>query len=425
MDTETGTAPEALDDAARAALQRRTLRVLAVGQVIGAGALAAAVTVGAFVVQDILGQDTSWGGIATATVTVGTAFASQLLARRMRRVGRRPGLVQGYVTAIVGSLLAALAVQLGSLPLFIVGLLAFGQGQAANLLARYAATDLAPAEAKSRAMSRIVFASTFGAVGGPLLIAPGEHLAEHVLGIERYAGPWLLAAAFFVGAALNTALRLRPDPLVMAGGVDPAGPSGGPPPLGAALRAAAASPAGRLGLASMVVSQACMVAVMTMTPVHLKSHGHESLSAYVISLHIAGMFAFSPLVGRFADRKGRVAAIALGAVVLVAGTGLAAVAGDGELLLFPALWLLGVGWNLGLIGGSSLLSESVPASERVSVQGAADVLMSLCGGLAGFSSGFIRAAVGYPALSQGALVASALLLAAAAVTMQRRLVAPV
>jgi MFS family permease len=163
-----------------------------------------------------------------------------------------------------------------------------------------------------------------------------------------------------------------------------------------------------------------MVAVMTMTPVHLKSHGHESLSAYVISLHIAGMYAFSPLVGRFADRAGRVAAVSVGAAVLVAGTGLAAVAGDGEALLFPALWLLGVGWNLGLIGGSTLLSESVPASERVTVQGSADLLMSLCGGVAGFSSGFVRAAIGYPSLSKLALVASALLLLGAAFRAWRR-----
>jgi len=401
-------------------IQRRTLRVLTVGQVVGAGALAAAVTVGAFVVQDILGQDTAWGGIATATVTIGTALGAQVLTRRMRRRGRRPGLVQGYATAVFGSLVAAVGVQLGSLPVFLLGLLAFGQGQASNLLARYAATDLAPVEAKSRAMSRIVFASTFGAVGGPLLIAPGEHLAEHVLGLDRYAGPWLLAAVFFAGSAVNTALRLRPDPLVVAGGLVPDGPLGGPPPLATAVRLALSSPAGRLGLASMVVSQAAMVAVMTMTPVHLKSHGHESLSAYVISLHIAGMYAFSPLVGRFADRAGRVAAVSAGAAVLVAGTGLAAIAGDGEALLFPALWLLGVGWNLGLIGGSTLLSESVPASQRVTVQGSADLLMSLCGGAAGFSSGFIRAAIGYPSLSRIALVASALLLLGAGVRLWRR-----
>ncbi len=398
----------------REAVQRRTLRVLTVGQLVGAAALAAAVTVGAFVVQEILGQDTAWGGLATATVTVGTAVAAQVLSRTMRRRGRRPGLVQGYLTAVVGSLVAAAGVQTGWLALFLVGLLAFGQGQAANLLARYAATDLAPAEAKGRAMSRIVFASTFGAVGGPLLIAPGEHMAEHVLGLHRYAGPWLLAAVFFAAAALNTAVRLRPDPLAVAGGLVPSGALGGPPPLAAAVRLALATPTGRLGLASMTVSQAAMVAVMAMTPVHLKSHGHEGLSAYVISLHIAGMYAFSPLVGRFADRAGRVAAVSAGAVVLVAATTLSAAAGEGELLLFPALWLLGVGWNLGLIGGSSLLSESVPAADRVAVQGSADLLMSLCGGVAGFSSGFVRAAIGYPALSELALVLCALLLAGAA-----------
>jgi MFS family permease len=163
----------------------------------------------------------------------------------------------------------------------------------------------------------------------------------------------------------------------------------------------------------MVISQVVMVAVMTMTPVHMKQHGQESLSQYVISLHIAGMFAFSPLVGRFADKYGRQLTILVGAGILLSSTLMAAVSGGYELLLFPALWLLGVGWNFGLIGGSSLLIESVPVSKRVTVQGAADLMMSFCGGMAGLASGFVRRAVGYHMLSNfGTLAAGALLIAA-------------
>jgi MFS family permease len=157
-----------------------------------------------------------------------------------------------------------------------------------------------------------------------------------------------------------------------------------------------------------------MVAVMAMTPVHLKLHGHEDVSPYVVSLHIAGMYAFSPLVGRFSDRRGRTTAIAVGAALLVAATSLSALSGDIEQLLFPSLWLLGIGWNFGLIGGSSLLIESVPAAQRVAVQGSADLAMSFCGGLAGFSSGFIRRAVGFHILATLATVAAGLLLVAAA-----------
>jgi MFS family permease len=160
----------------------------------------------------------------------------------------------------------------------------------------------------------------------------------------------------------------------------------------------------------MVVSQATMVAVMTMTPVHLRLHGHEGVSPYVVSLHIAGMFAFSPLVGKYTDRYGRVNAIVVAALLLVTASAMSALSGDGDIMLFPSLWLLGIGWNFGLIGGSSLLVESLDDSIRVRVQGAADLLMSFCGGLAGFSSGFIRRAVGFHLLSAGSLVLAGVLL---------------
>ena len=138
----------------------------------------------------------------------------------------------------------------------------------------------------------------------------------------------------------------------------------------------------------------------------MKLHGHEQGSQYVISAHIGGMYAFSPLVGRYADRRGLIPAILTGGLILVASTAMAALSGDIELLLFPALWGLGLGWNFGLIGGSSRLTSSVPAHERVAVQGSADLLMSLCGGLAGFSSGFIRKALGYHLLATSALIAA-------------------
>lgn len=403
-----------MEIAERAALQRRTLRVLVAGQVVGAAALGSAVVVGAFVIQQILGQETPWAGVAAATVTTGTAFMSQALSRTMMRRGRRPGLQLGYVLAVFGGVLAAVGAERESLWVFIPGLFVYGSGQASNLLARYAATDLAEPDERARAMSRIVFASTFGAVFGPLLVGPAQHLGREWFGLEKYTGPWLFAAAFFAGAAVNTAIRLRPDPLVMAGGVQTDNAIAvRRPPLVSVVSSIVRRPRARLALTAMVISQATMVAVMAMTPVHLKLHGHEGVSQYVVSTHIAGMYAFSPLVGRYADRKGRLNAIILGGVVLVAATVMAALSGDIEQLLFPALWALGLGWNFGLIGGSSLLVDSVEEDERVAVQGSADLLMSFCGGMAGFSSGFIRRAVGYHLLSTFAMLAAGALLVAA------------
>ena len=394
--------------ARRAEVQRHTLRVLTLGQIVGGAALATAVTVGAFVVQDLLGQETPWAGLATAITTTGTAFMSQVLARRMSRQGRRPGLQMGYALASIGGVVAVIGVESASLPVFLVGLFLFGNGQAANLLARYAATDLAEPEEQGRAMSRIVFASTFGAVFGPLMIGPAQSAGQEWFGLEKYSGPWVFGSIFLAIAAINIAVRLRPDPLVEAGGI---GVSNAPQPrVRDAFRTISASSGARLAISAMVISQVTMVAVMAMTPVHLKVHGHEGISQYVVSLHIAGMFAFSPLVGRYADRRGRLPAILVGSAILTSSTLLASLSGDVEQLLFPSLWLLGLGWNFGLIGGSSLLIDSVPARARVGVQGTADLTMSFCGGMAGFASGFVRRAVGYHLLAAGATLAAGLLL---------------
>jgi MFS family permease len=399
----------ALSPQERAVLQKRTLNTLMVGQIIGAAALASAVTVGAYVVQDILGDTTPWGGIATATATMGTAVMAQVLSRIMMRRGRRPGLQLGYALATAGAILAAVGAQHRSLALFMVGLFLFGNGQASNLLARYAATDLAEPHNRASSMSRIVFASTFGAVFGPLLISPAQIAGQDWFGWAKYTGPWVFSSIVLFGAFLNTTIRLRPDPLVIAGGISPKS-TVKLPSITEALTIVVDTQKGRLALASMVISQVTMVAVMTMTPVHMKLHGHESLSQFVVSLHVAGMFAFSPLVGRYADKKGTHHAVLAGASILVLATVMSAISGESSLILFPALWFLGIGWNFGLIGGSAMLLESVPDDKRVTVQGSADLMMSFCGGLAGLSSGFIRKAFGYHLLSASAALAAGVLL---------------
>jgi MFS family permease len=383
-------------------IQKRTLRVLIAGQIAGSAALSAAVTVGAFVVQDILGQKTPWGGIASATVTIGTAFMAQLLSRLMLRQGRRRGLMLGYALALVGGLIAGVGVERQSLAIFLFGLFMFGNGQSANLLSRYAATDLARAENRGAAMSRILFASTFGAVFGPILIRPAEHLGQSLFGWNLYTGPWVFSGLFFITSFVNAALRLKPDPLVVSGGIalrKSASSSVTQDKRLSVFQFLSGSPKTRLAFYAMVISHVTMVAVMTMTPVHLREHGHETVSAYIISLHIAGMYAFSPLVGRFSDRHGRLNTLLVGCLILMLSTIMSALAGSNPAVFFPSLWLLGVGWSFGLIGSSSLLVDSVPIDYRVKVQGSADVAMSLFGGVAGFSSGFIRKAWGFPWLS--------------------------
>lgn len=397
-----------VDVAERAMIQRKVLRVLTAGQIVGSAALSAAVTVGAFVIQDILGQDTPLGGMATAMVTVGTAVMAQRLARFMNVNGRRKGLALGYGLALVGGIVAGVGVESSNLVVFLIGLFLFGNGQASNLLSRYAAMDLADPDRRGAAMSRVLFASTFGAVFGPVLIKPAETLGQSLFGWNLYTGPWIFSGLFFSASFVNVMVRLRPDPLEVAGrlGVTES-TSRSLSDITVPLRHSRES---RLGLIAMAVSQMTMVAVMTMTPVHLKLHGHEDVSAFIISLHIAGMYAFSPLIGRFSDAYGRTRAIQVGAVVLILASVFSSLAGDEPTLLWPGLLLLGVGWNFGLVGGSGLLSESIPAELRVRVQGSADLVMSLCGGVAGFSSGFIRKGIGYNSLAVlGALLTGSLL----------------
>jgi len=397
-----------VDVAERAMIQRKVLRVLTAGQIVGSAALSAAVTVGAFVIQDILGQDTALGGMATAMVTVGTAVMAQWLARFMNVNGRRKGLALGYGLALVGGIVAGVGVESSNLVVFLIGLFLFGNGQASNLLSRYAAMDLADPDRRGAAMSRVLFASTFGAVFGPVLIKPAETLGQSLFGWNLYTGPWIFSGLFFSASFVNVMVRLRPDPLEVAGrlGVTES-TSRSLSDITVPLRHSRES---RLGLIAMAASQMTMVAVMTMTPVHLKLHGHEDVSAFIISLHIAGMYAFSPLIGRFSDAYGRTRAIQVGAVVLILASAFSSLAGDEPTLLWPGLLLLGVGWNFGLVGGSGLLSESIPAELRVRVQGSADLVMSLCGGVAGFSSGFIRKGIGYNSLAVlGALLTGSLL----------------
>jgi MFS family permease len=308
----------------------------------------------------------------------------------------------GYSMAILGGLVAGLGVELQSLTVFLIGLFLFGNGQSANLLSRYAATDLAEPTERGAAMSRILFASTFGAVFGPLLIRPAEELGQSLFGWNQYTGPWVFSGLFFLSSLVNVALRLKPDPLIVAGGLrsqQKRDANGLVNPGVKVMSFLKSSPKTRLAFYGMMISHITMVAVMTMTPVHLKQHGHETVSAYIISLHIAGMYAFSPFIGRFSDRNGRLNTMLVGCFVLIVSTVMSAFAGSNPIVFFPSLWLLGIGWSFGLIGASSLLVDSVPIEHRVRVQGSADVAMSLCGGIAGFSSGFIRKSLGFPWLS--------------------------
>lgn len=408
----------------RAHFQRRTLTSLRLAQVPGQAAVAGMVAVVSLLASDLLGSDTL-AGLGSAGFTLGAALTAIPLAAAMRRRGRRWGLTRALLIGSVGSAVAAIGGESRLFPIFLLGMVAFGAGQAATLQQRYVAADLATPDTQARAISAIVWVGTLGAVFGPLLTPAAKALARGI-GLDELVGPFVVGSVLFAVSALVVNVRLRPDPLEILGTIDPDAER--TRPLVQVRRSASvirASSAARLGLLAMAISQAAMVGVMTMTPPHMKDHDHSDLSAYVIAVHILGMYALAPLVGRFSDRVGERRAISVGAVVLTLGTVSTVMAGYVPALMFAGLFLLGLGWNVGIIAGSSLLTSSVPTDRRVEVQGTADLSMSLCGAVAAFGSGFVKESLGFHLLADVAAAAGAILLVAAWIERRGPAVRPV
>ena len=406
---------EAVD---RGALQRRTLTSLRMAQVPGQAGVAGVVAVVTLLAGDLLGSD-RLAGMGSASFTLGAAFTMIPLAAFMRRRGRRPGIAGALLIGATGAAVAAVGGQVRFFPLFLVGLVLFGAGQAATLQGRYVAADLAEPDKQATAIAAIVWVGTLGAAFGPMLTPVEKAIGERV-GLDEFVGPFLFASLLMLVAAGVTWVRLRPDPLVVIGGLNPnAERTRLIKQVRASIGVIRSSSGAMLGIAAMAISQAVMVGVMTMTPPHMKDHGHADLSAFVIALHIVGMYGLAPFVGRFVDRVGRVRAIQIGAVVLGAGTLSTVLAGYVPALMFIGLFFLGLGWNIGLIGGSTLLTSAVPVQSRVEVQGTSDLTMSFCGALAALSSGFVKDSFGFHLLANGAAAFAAVLLIGAWLTAAR------
>jgi MFS family permease len=396
----------------RAALQSRTVRVLVGAQVLGGAGIGVGAAVSPLLAKETLNGDSTFAGLAFACLTFGAAASAIPLSRLMAKRGRRPGLVRGYLLASIGALVAVAAADRSSFPMLLLGMLLLGSGTSANLLSRYAGADLAPPERRARAISTVVWATTIGAVAGPNALGPAGRLADGI-GLPRMAGPYVIGLACFLGAALLVGVRLRPDPLVVAGGLGRTDDSERPPRTSVRTRLAGLvrDRDASIGLGTMVVAHAVMVSVMTMTPLHLRDHGDSlEVVGVVISLHIAGMYALAPVVGSVADRIGHLAVSRAAAVTLVVAASLAAGARHNHVLIASALVLLGLGWSMATIAGATLLTASVPADERAETQGVADMCMGLAGGIGGTVSGIVVGTVGYAWLALvGAVIAAALL----------------
>ena len=405
-------------------IQRRTLRLLFVTQIISGVGIAIGASVGALLAAEIAGIGIS--GLALSANVVGAALFAVPATAIVHRYGRRPSLAAGYLVAAAGALIVVTAALRSSIPLLIAGLFLFGGATAAGLQARYAAVDLAPAALRGRHLSLIVWATTLGAVVGPSLAAPAGASLDG-FGIPTLAGPFLFSALLFGLATLLLVLLLRPDPAVVARAVVAGAPGAGTPrgSMRDALRAVASQPSPRLGVSAMAAGHVVMVGVMTMTPVHIRGAGHDAahtlrIVGLVLSFHIAGMFAFAPGFGWLTDRLGRRAVIVAGIALLLGACALAGSAGHHPARLAGALMMLGLGWSATTVAGSTLLSESVSEHLRASAQGLSDLLMGLAGASAGALSGVVVNAWGYPTLTLLAALATGPLVVLASVPLVRR-----
>lgn len=414
------TAPERAEATThRDPVQRRTVATLSMSQILGGVSLASGVAVGALLAEEVSGSPT-YAGLGSTFQVIGSALIAVPLARLSAARGRRPGLVLGYALSFVGALGLIAAGIVGSFALLLVASLLFGGSTASNNQARYAAADLADPAHRGRDLSLVVWATTIGSVLGPNLVGPSETVSR-LLGIPRLTGPFVFSLVGLVLAIAVLVWRLRPDPLLEARRrvtvADPGASGRTHGSIGRGLRVIIARPQALLGLITLALGHVTMVSVMVMTPLHMR-HGHADLTiiGFVISIHILGMFAFSPLTGMAVDRLGGRVVAMVGSGILVLATVLASTAPMGHSTrLLIALFLLGLGWSCTLVSGSTLLTAAVPTAERPGAQGASDLVMGLSAGVGGALAGVVVDRASFHALALGCLVIAAAIGAAALV----------
>ncbi|RPK16262.1 hypothetical protein EH2_03888 [Bacillus subtilis] len=380
-------------------LYKRTLFVVSISQIFGGAGLAAGVTVGALIAQQMLGTD-AFAGLPSALFTLGSAGSALIVGRLSQRYGRRTGLSAGFMIGGLGAIGVIMAAIINSIFLLFISLLIYGAGTATNLQARYAGTDLANHKQRATAVSITMVFTTFGAVAGPSLVNVMGDFALSI-GVPSLAGPFILAAAAYMLAGVVLFIMLRPDPLVIAKTIEAATEEPGDKGHLAATEHTENKKGIIVGATVMVLTQIVMVAIMTMTPVHMRHHGHDlGAVGLVIGFHIGAMYLPSLVTGVLVDRLGRTAmAISSGTTLLLAGVIAAFAPGDSMVLLVIALSLLGLGWNFGLISGTALIVDSTDTATRAKTQGTVDVLIALSGAAGGALSGMIVAGSSYLALS--------------------------
>ena len=395
-----------------AKIQAKTVRTLAIGQALGGFGFGSTLSVGAIMATELSGS-AAFSGAAATLSTLGSAFVAIPLANIAARRGRRYALATGAGLAIFGAMGMILAATLRSFPIELGALFLLGAATAVGLQARFAAADIPTSRPKAKDISIVVWATTLGAVVGPNLIAPGESLGL-VMGLPHLAGPFVLT---IIAQSLSTAFfwfGLKPDPLLLAQEISGAGPSSNKKKFREALSVIRSKPIAAFAVVSIALSHMVMVSVMSMTPAHLSGEGHSLADVgFTISLHVAGMYAFSPVFGVISDKFGARPTILIGQLILLLSLAVSGFGSNEFGLVVTGLFLLGLGWSAGTVAGSALLSQELTTDEKPVVQGFSDSLMSLSGAFGGAISGTILTIYGFGGLNAAALLPVILIVLAA------------
>jgi MFS family permease len=372
--------------------------------VVSAGLITTA-TVNAIVGAELSGVEALAGVPSTVFLiaAAGGAFAWGLI---MERSGRRFGLTWGMVLGAAGSFVAGAAIVGQSFLVFLGGMALLGVSQAAMQLGRFAAAEVHPMESRGRAIANVVIGGTVGSILGPILVGPTGRLAES-MGVRELVGPYGASLMLFIIASGIVFLLLRPEPSQIARelvsqstqNVQTSQPAR---PISEILR----QPAVSVAIVAMVFGQMVMVMVMVITTLYMKKQGHDLTDiSLVISSHTLGMYAFSIISGRLADRFGRETVITVGAATMVIAS-MGARFSPEVVPMAVALFLLGLGWNFCYVGGSTLLADQLTIAEQSRMQGFNDLLIGAASAVGSLGSGFVFAAVGFRAMGLiGAIVA--------------------
>lgn len=407
---------------------RKITGILFTTQSLASAGFIAAATLNSIVGKE-LSRNASWAGVPTAVYLLAGAFSAFLWGYVFDAIGRRGGLTTGLSIGVVGSGLTFYAIAVHSFPLFLAGMVLMGMANAAVQLGRFAAAEVNKPEHRGRAISNVVIGGTIGAVVGPFVAGPAGALIGP-WGIDELAGAYLVSAILFAIGAMVVFAGLRPDPREIGKQVAEqfpetvAGTGGVPSASKGEVRSVLQIlrvPAAQVAIISMVLGQMVMVLIMVITSLHMRGHNHGLPDiSLVISSHTIGMYAFSIISGRLADRWGRGIVILLGSFTLVIAC-LAATISPDVLPLSVALFLLGLGWNFCFVGGSTLLADQLSPLERSRTQGFNDLLVGLASSFGSLQSGFIFASLGYNMMAYLSAVFALIPLVVVAVWMSRTL----